>query len=259
MVIKNTILSHKDAKLLEDVIIQYGRIVSFDQLKKVFKKEYSLAELKNRVSFLAKAGWLSRVKKGLYVVITDLGSLGTHDVSIYTLAQALNQDSYISFENALQHHGMFDQMLKTVSAITFQRARTYQVKETAIKFYRIKKKFYFGYKSERSDIGLVNMAEKEKALLDILYFRSDSYSAGLVWEKLKDHRKDFNFDLMKQYAQQLNFDVMRQIGFFLDGLGVSTEELEKHIQGKTSYSKMTSQSSAFNSKWRLYYERSIID
>lgn len=259
MAIKHTILSKKDSALIEDLVVKYGRIVSFDQVKEVFSKEYTDASLRRRVSLLTKLGWFVRIKKGFYVIITDIGSLSANDISIYTICQALNKDSYISFENALQYHGMFDQMLSSAGAVTFSRARTYRVKETQIKFFKIKKKLYFGFSEERSDIGLVNIAETEKALLDILYFRSNQYYVSLVWEKLKTFRGTIDFKRLKNYALKFNLKTIRQIGFFLDCLGVTTEELEDAVSGKKSYSKMTNRSKSFNAKWRIYVEDSIIE
>jgi predicted transcriptional regulator of viral defense system len=259
MVTKNTILSKKDAILLEDAIVKYGRIITFDQLYCVFKKKYSRGETKNRVSLLSKAGWLVRLKKGLYVVITDIGSLAVNDVSLFTICQALNNDSYISFENALQHHGMFDQMLSTVGAVTYKRARNYRLKTTNIKFFKIKKDLYFGFSKEKSDFGFVSVADKEKAILDILYFRQNAYHVNLVWETLKEHKDDFDFDLLKKYAKKFNLTVLRKIGFFLDHLGVDTEVLASIVKGNTGYSKMTSQSHNFDAKWRLYFDNTIIE
>jgi len=255
---KNIILSKNDVALLEGVIARYGRIVSFGQLRQIFNKKYSLAEMKNRVSLLSKLGWLVRLKKGLYAVVTDIGTLTSNDISIYTICQALNKDSYISFESALQHHGMFDQMLSTVGAVTFKRARKYKVKDAQIRFFKIKKALYFGFKQERSDIGLVNIANKEKALLDMLYFRSNAYYANLVWEKLNDNKQTIDFALLKRYAKKFNLDIIRQIGFFLDRLGVETKDLEKLIHGKNSYSKMTKESKVFDAKWRLYFDRRLV-
>jgi len=255
---KNIILSKDDAALLEGVIARYGRIVSFSQLKQVSKKKYSPAEMRNRVSLLSKLGWLIRIKKGLYAVVTDIGTLTTNDISIYTVCQALNKDSYISFESALQHHGMFDQMLSTVGAVTFRRARKYKVKDTQIRFFMIKRALYFGFTKVRSDIGLVNIADKEKALLDILYFRSNAYYASLIWEKMNEYKQSIDFNLLKQYSSKFNLDVIRQIGFFLDRLGIETKDLEKIIHSKSSYSKMTKESRDFNAKWRLYFDRRII-
>ena len=93
---KNTILSKKDLSLLEDAIVRHGRIVSFDKLRRIFSREHSLAETRNRVSFLSKQGWLMRIKRGLYLIITDIGSLSSSDISGFSIAQALNKDSYIS-------------------------------------------------------------------------------------------------------------------------------------------------------------------
>lgn len=247
------ILSKKDAKLLEDVIVRYGRIVAFNQLKQVFKKEYSSDEMKNRVSLLSKLGWLVRLKKGLYVVITDIGSLKSNDVSIYTICNALNKDSYISFENALQYHGLFNQMLSTAGAVTFKRARKYKIKDSGIKFFKIKKSLYFGFTREKSDIGLVNIAQKEKAILDMLYFSSNKYYINLIWEKFKEYKNDFDFNLLKGYAKKFNLSIIRQVGFFLDRLNIDTQDLAEMVKGKTSYSRMTKDSSNFDSKWRLYF------
>jgi predicted transcriptional regulator of viral defense system len=191
--------------------------------------------------------------------VTDIGSLASGDVSLYTISQALNKDSYISFESALQYHGMFDQMLSKAGAVTFQRARKYKIKDMDICFFRIKKKLYFGFTAERSDIGLVNIAQKEKALLDILYFRSNRYYAGLVWETLFEYKRKIDFNLLKQCAKKFNLDVIRQVGFFLDRLGVDTSGLLKMLSGKTSYSRMTKASRDFDAKWRLYFDHSIIE
>ncbi len=61
---KSTILSKKDAVLLEETVAGFGRIVTFSQLHKVFKKEYDLPETRNRISLLAKTGWLSESGRG---------------------------------------------------------------------------------------------------------------------------------------------------------------------------------------------------
>lgn len=256
---KNTLLSKKDARLLENLIVRYGRIVSFDQIKEVFKEAYSLAGIRNRASLLAKLGWLLRLKRGLYVVVTDIGSLASGDISFYTISQALNKDSYISFESALQYHGMFDQMLSTVGAVTFARAKKYKIKDTDMRFFRIDKKLYFGFTREMSDIGLVNIAQKEKALLDILYFRSNQYCASLVWEKLVEYKRNIDFSLLKQYTKKFSLNVIRQVGFFLDRLGLDTGDLIKIVSAKTSYSRMTKDSKDFNAKWRLYFDHNIVD
>ena len=259
MVMKNTILSKNDAELLEDVIAKYGRIADIEDLYKAFAKRYNTQETRKRVSLLSQKGWLQRIKKGTYAVITDIGELNTLNLSLYTLARTLNKDSYISFENALQYYGMFDQMLTSVAAVTFKRARKYKIQNTEVKFHHIKKEFYFGFTREKADDGLASIAEKEKALLDMLYFSSDVYHSGLVWEKLSEYRTMIDFSKLINYALKFNLKVIRQIGFFLDLLEIDTKKLHEKVQGKNSYSRMSSNASEFNAKWRLYFDSAVIE
>ncbi len=95
--------------------------------------------------------------------------------------------------------------------------------------------------------------------MDILYFRSNAYYINLVWEKLKEHKNDFDFNLLKKYTKKFNLSVMRQIGFFLDVLGIDTKDLLLEVRGKNSYSKMTKNSNKFNSKWRLYVDHRLVE
>jgi predicted transcriptional regulator of viral defense system len=258
MVMKNTILTKSDAELLEDVIVKYGRIVDTDDLYEIFGKKYNAHETRKRVSFLSRTGWLQRIKKGLYAVVTDVGELNAFNLSLYSLARTLNKDSYISFENALQYHGMFDQMLASVAAVTFKRARKYKIQNTEVKFYHIKKEFYFGFTREKADNDMVNIAEKEKALLDILYFSADTYHSGLVWEKLSEYRNIIDFSKLISYTLKFNLKVIRQTGFFLDLLEIDTRKLHEKVNGKNSYSRMSSSATKFNAKWRLYFDSDVI-
>jgi len=92
---KNTILSEKDAKIIEEVILKFGRIVSTNNLMKVFTNEYSKASAHNRIQTLYKAGWFLRIKKGLYLIIDNLSSRSLNDISIFLIAQGINKDSYV--------------------------------------------------------------------------------------------------------------------------------------------------------------------
>ncbi len=258
MIDKNIILSKKDSEILEDAILQYGRIIDSFRLKKIFAKYYSSAEANNRISLLSKIGWLLRIKRGLYVIVTDFSTLGFNDLSIYLIVKALNENSYISFESALQHHGIFDQMLSTIETVTFKRTRKYEFQNTKINFLKIKKDYFFGFSSHRIESEFVDIADIEKAILDMLYFRKDSHNISLIWEKLNEYKENFDFKKMSTYAKKFNDTMIRSTGFFLDSLEVDTEDLYEIIKGKNTYSIMDNNSKQFNSKWRLYYNHEII-
>jgi predicted transcriptional regulator of viral defense system len=255
----NTILSAKDLKIFEKAILNHGRIIKYNDLKNFFKDEYgSSAEISNRISLLSKLGWLLRIKNGLYVIVSDYSSLGFNDLSIILIARSLNKKSYISFENALQFHGVYDQMLSTVESVTTSRARKYDFQNTIIKFLKIKKEYYFGFSKQRIDLDFAEIADLEKAILDMIYFRKSSYNLDLIWEILKKYRSNFNFQKLKNYAKKLNNSVLRQTGFMLDNLSIDTNDLYESVKSKKSYTRMTENSNKFNSKWRLYFDNNII-
>lgn len=257
MVTINTILSQKDLFLLEDTVVQIGRIVTADNLKAVFSKQYQGGEINNKISQLSKQGWLVRLKRGLYVVITDISSLGFLDLSGLVISQVLNKDSYVSFENALQHYSMFDQLLSSVEAVTYKRARKYKIQNKEYRFSHIKKELYFGFTGEVVEGKVVQIAEKEKALLDMLHFRSSANTVNLVFEKLREHQDQIDFENLKQYAKKFGVSMVREAGFLLDQLGIQTQDLRRVAKLEEGYSKMTSNSDVFNAKWRLYYDHNL--
>jgi predicted transcriptional regulator of viral defense system len=255
---KNTILSKKDLDFLEAIVLRYGKIVSFEQIQEAIGQNVSCGAARKRVAGMSKAGWLIRLKKGHYLVVTDISTLGFTDVSELVIAQSLNPDSYISFECALQYHGMFDQMLARIDAVTTRTTKSYRVLQTTYTFSSIKEDLYFGFTRESVNNQKVNVAEKEKAILDILYFRSSDYAISLVIEKFKEYQDQFDFKKLKDYSVRFSLGMARKIGFLLDQLGVDTTDLFFNQVKKNSYSKLTKDADQFNAKWRLYYDPHLV-
>lgn len=98
------------------------------------------------------------------------------------------------------------------------------------------------------------VSELEKAILDYLYFRADTYSIDLVLEKLKENKSDFDFEKMQDYALKYSLTVKRRLGFLLDLIGIEASRLLKEVKKHSGYSKLTEKSNKFNAKWRIYYE-----
>jgi len=261
MVRQHTLLSRADSQLLDRVVLEYGQVATTEQLDKIFAQAYARKdERARRISFLAKAGWLVRIKKGLYLVVTDLSALAAGNVSNFVISNALNSESYVSFATALNWYGMFDQLTKSVDAVTSGRARNYRFQNTEFRFFRVREKLFFGFAQERADGRIVNIAEREKIILDYLSVRRNAATVSLVFEKLKEHKNVFDFSKMIKYARAYNLTTQRNLGFLLDAVGVSTDAL-REITGKkmTGFSKMHRTAKTFNAKWRLYYDPGAIE
>ncbi len=257
---RNTILSKSDLSLLEDALLQFGRLVTFEQLASLFATTDTRDAMSRKVALLVKKGWLLRLKKGLYLVLTDISTLGSNDLPEYVIAQALHKDSYVSFENALQYHGLFDQMLSTVGSVTTTYARKHTVQQTTYVFSRVKQDLYFGFTEEVIGSYRVSIAEKEKALLDMLYFKTSVHTVSIVLEKLREYTHRFDGEKLQQYTRHYGIGMVRTVGFLLDQVHVDTMQLLTYAKKQhNSYSKLTKQSSQFDAKWRLYYDPYLID
>jgi predicted transcriptional regulator of viral defense system len=256
---KNTILTEKDTKLIEMIILKYGRIVSTVNLLTIFSTEYSHASAYNRIQILTKTGWLKRIKQGLYIVNESISSRFQNDLSFIAISGAINNDSYVSLAVALNYHQMFDQLSKKIIAITTKESKKYIFDDYTFKFTKVKSEMYFGFENKIESGREVKIADAEKALIDYLYLDKSFSSASLVFEKLKDHQNSINFDKLLDYVLRSNETIKRKIGFFLDQLDLDTKKLFDSLKNKNrGFSRFTVDSKLFNAKWRIYYDDKII-
>ena len=256
---KNTILSEKDTKLIEAIILRYGRIVSTTDLLSLFSSEYNLASSYNRIQFLAKTGWLKRIRNGLYIVNDSISGRFQNELSLIAISHALQPESYISLAYALYYHQMFDQLTKTVVAITSKESKKYLFDDYTMKFTKVKGDLFFGFEEKNESGYDVNVAEVEKAFIDYLYLDKSFSSASLVFEKLQAFKKDIDFKKLQQYASRIGITMVRKIGFLLDQLEMDTHKLYAGIHNNNmGFSKFTADSKRFNAKWRIYYDDKII-
>ncbi|KKP38843.1 MAG: hypothetical protein UR28_C0012G0022 [Candidatus Peregrinibacteria bacterium GW2011_GWF2_33_10] len=250
---KYTLTSSKDSKLLENLIIKYGQIVTINQISDEAKKNLNQSQIEYLISSLTKKGWLIRVKKGLYV-ISDLSNRGFLSLSSYIIANLLVKNSYVSFESALQYHGMFDQLTNKIISISLKEHKDVNLQNTEYNFIKTKTDYYFGFKKIIIDNQNAQIATQEKALCDIINFHRSIYSIDLVIEKLKNYKNNINFIQMQNNIKQLSMTTLKIFGFIFDLLNIDSSELLKQSKTTKTAHKMTSDSRIFNAKWRLYYD-----
>ena len=255
---KSTILSEKDAKLMEQAILRYGRILNIRDLMNIFQGEYSKASAHNRINLLARAGWFRRVKRGMYLIIDSVTARSQIDVSLLSIVNALVEESYISLGYALNYYQLFDQHSATVVSITAAESKKYLFDGYTFRYAKVKRGMYFGFIERIVNGKKVRLAEAEKALIDYLYLDKSFGSISLVFEKLKDHAREFDLQKLQKYAARSGFAVARKVGFMLDQLNFDSTLLHLTIQKNRGASRCTADSKLFNAKWRLYYDDRII-
>jgi len=255
---KNTILSEKDTQLIEKAILRGGWILDMQALLAIFKEEYTTASAYKRINLLSKAGWLKRIKKGLYLVIDSITARSQISISLLSVANILMKKSYVSFAHALNYYNMFDQYASTIVSITDKENKKYIVDNYTFAFSKVKKSMYFGFSEKLVSGKLTRVADAEKALIDYLYLDKSFGSASLVFEKLRDYHHELDLKKFQEYALRSDTTIQRELGLMLDELKLDSSLLYQATKHNRGTSHFTKDSKIFNAKWRLYYDDRII-
>jgi len=249
---KQTILSARQSELLENLIVKHGQIVTSGQIFQETSSYYDNKQAKNLVTKLVKNGWLVRIKRGVYA-ISDLGSRGFLSLSPYVVANILAPESYVSFESALQHYGMFDQLTSKTISVALKMHKSVSLKGMEYSFVTTKPKYFFGWQ----EIQIVNQAARiatpEKALIDLINFHRSQYSIDLVIEKLMEHQNDLDLTRLNDYLSRFSVTTIKIFGLIFDLLHISSERLYGLAKPAGTH-WMVPGDKKFNAKWRLYYD-----
>lgn len=252
MPMKQTILSAKQSELLENLIVKYSQIVTFDQIFDEAKSCWDYKQAKNLITKLVKNGWLIRIKKGLYA-ISDLSTRGSLSLSPYMVANLLVADSYVSFESALQQYGMFDQLTDKTVSVSLKKYKTVILHSIEYSFIKTKPDYYFGWQEIVIDNHATRIATPEKALIDIVNFHKSQYSIDLVIEKLLEHQRELKPDLLNKYLGKFSLTTVKVFGLIFDLIGIKSDHLYEIVKTKHGTHWMLTDDTKFNAKWRLYY------
>lgn len=127
---------------------------------------------------LVETGVLVKLERNKYLV-------NRGNVHEFAIANFLYQPSYISFESALNFHGILPQFSHEITSATVKKPLEKTVGGKIYRYNRIKKSLFWGY-HKTSDGFLV--AEPEKALLDMVYLSVKGYAVihpdDLIQERL---------------------------------------------------------------------------
>ena len=88
--------------------------------------------------------------------------------TIEEIAMVKRYPSYLSMEYALSKQGILSQRAYTLTLVTTKLPIVYKTKDATFEYHQIARALFWGYKKQ----GLIQIAEPEKAILDLVYIRN---------------------------------------------------------------------------------------
>jgi predicted transcriptional regulator of viral defense system len=131
--------------------------------------------------------------------------------SHYLIANEIYSPSYVSHQQALMFYGLIPEHIVDSISVTTKKTNSFEILQRSYKYYSVKRELFFGYRLMPINVNgimrSIKIAEKEKAILDLLYLYSFYKTAvdiedlrlnepvmenEIDWPKLTAYTKRFN-------------------------------------------------------------------
>lgn len=213
-------IGKEDRKRLSEIFRETKGTISVKDAASILK--VTSTDAAKMLSRWTKKGWLSRVRRGLYVRV-PLESR-TSDIPLedpWIIAYRLFSPCYIGGWSAAEYWDLTEQIFRTVVVLTTQkpRDRAPVIKGTSFMLRTISEKVLFGTKPVWKGQVKVSVSDPTRTILDML---ADPKLGGgirpavdIFLSYLKSENKDIH--LLIDYAKRLdNGAVFKRLGFLLE-------------------------------------------
>lgn len=177
-------------------------LFTLEDIKNLFLKEKEKT-IKNNIGRWVSKGYFIRLKRDLYEFVEQGAESRIPDLYV---ANRLYEPSYVSLETALSIYSIIPDIAAGVTSITTRPTRTFKNKYGAFFYKTCQKKAFTGYGVVSYEGFKVCVADKEKALVDFLYYRQRlSHFLDIDEERLnKNILKKIDWKKAYRYARLFN-------------------------------------------------------
>ena len=188
-------------------------------------------------SRLARAGWIRRIRRGLYATTGKLpGSVAPHD---YLVALALATPSALSHRTALHFHGLSDQVPREIICTTTAKVVTPSMRHRGkgesvwvvdglrVQLVNVRPERFFGiadvWVDQRTKVA---MTDKERTVLDLVADPARFGGFGEALSILEAHHGSLDLPRLVSYARRYGVAVVaKRLGWALESFGVKGKVL----------------------------------
>lgn len=191
---------------------------------------------------LTRAGWLVRIRKGLYAIAPTVpGITPAHE---FEIAMHLVDPAAISHWSALQYHGLTDQapsrvfVLTTVDA-SVPRARPskaesaqggYAAGGMVYRFIQVRPERYFGTEKVWVGDARVTVTDIERTLVDGLTMPQHCGDFAEVLNAFERAAGRLDVERITDYAMRLDQATAKRLGWTLEQTGVGPDRLRRLLE-----------------------------
>lgn len=155
----------REAQALSRLASENREIISISDIADVL--DIPRKSAKDMAYALKEKGWLERVAHGKYLILPlAAGENAVYTAHEFVIASALVEPMYVGYWNALNHHGLTEQVPRTVYIATTVRAQERKIHGVTYRPVTVTEQKFFGYQPTAVESNQVNISSIEKTLID---------------------------------------------------------------------------------------------
>lgn len=158
-------LSTRESQALSRLASEGNQVITIDDIADVL--DIPRKPAKDMAYALKEKGWLERLAHGRYLILPlSAGESPEYTEHEFVIASALVDPMYIGYWSALNHHGLTEQLSRTVYIVTPSRARERDIHGVTYRPVTVTDQKFFGYQPTAVGPNQVNISSVEKTLVD---------------------------------------------------------------------------------------------
>lgn len=251
--------SSKTRERLSSLVRKVGPIISVEQAARLLNLPSSKAAM--TLSKWAKQGWLKRIKRGFYVLISIEASSSEQVLSnVWVLVPEFFGQAYIGGWSAAEYWGFTEQIFQSICVLTSQKVRQKNIHIQNIPLYvqHIDASLIFGLKIIWHEKTKIQIADPHKTIIDMLAHPALGGGIHHVDHCLRAYvgSQYYNESKLIEYAtKQKNGVIFKRLGYLLSLMDNKKDELinycKEHLTKGISSLEPGYKDVKFITKWGL--------
>jgi len=158
-------LSTRESQALSWLASEGRQIITSSDIEDVL--DIPRKSAKDMAYALKEKGWLERIAHGKYLILPlAAGENPVYTAHEFVIASALVEPMYVGYWSALNHHGLTEQVPRTVYIVTTVRAQEREIHGVTYRPVTVSEQKFFGYQPTAVGSSQANISSIEKTLVD---------------------------------------------------------------------------------------------
>jgi predicted transcriptional regulator of viral defense system len=183
---------------------------------------------------LQKAGWIKRLKRGVYLIVPlEAGVERRWSEDAFVVACSLAEPAAVAYWSAMRHWNWTTQVPQTVFVQTTQRKSAYRriVLGVTYRFIPVIPKKFFGIRRERIGAKMFSVTDREKTLLDILDRPDLSGGMPEILSALPTAMTQVEWERLDAYLKKFpNRAALKRLGVLVEAMDLAIPNREVRLR-----------------------------